>query len=90
MLLAYLIAHSREVSGSTLPSGPGRAAFAETCSRCHALPDPRQHAAADWPAVVMRMEQHMKDLKIGTASQTEVSQILLYLDRVSPHKPTAP
>jgi len=34
--------------------------FAIACSQCHALPDPSQHTAAEWPGVVRRMSGHMK------------------------------
>jgi len=33
--------------------------FAIACSQCHALPDPVQHTAREWPAVVERMKKHM-------------------------------
>lgn len=83
VMLDYLIAGALEVSGATLPEGPGRGTFSRVCSRCHALPDPRQHSAADWPTVVMRMEQHMNQMNVEAPGQGEVSEILLYLDRVS-------
>lgn len=34
--------------------------FSIACSQCHALPDPQQHTAAEWPGVVRRMSGHMK------------------------------
>lgn len=33
--------------------------YAIACTQCHALPDPRQHVASEWPAIVERMKRHM-------------------------------
>ena len=35
-------------------------AFRIACSQCHVLPDPRRHKAAEWPAVVTRMQKNME------------------------------
>jgi hypothetical protein len=72
-----------KVSKANLPQGKGRDAFSETCSRCHALPDPRQHSSADWPAVVLRMEEHMDQLKIKRPDPDHTQQLLMYLQDVS-------
>lgn len=85
-MLDYLIANALKVSGANLPQGAGRATFSQTCSRCHALPDPRQHSAADWPAVVLRMEQRMDQMKVDRPSPDSTQQILLYLGAVSARK----
>lgn len=34
--------------------------FRLACQQCHVLPDPRRHAASEWPAVVARMERNME------------------------------
>lgn len=34
-------------------------AFRLACKQCHTLPDPQRHTAAEWPAVVARMEKNM-------------------------------
>jgi len=34
-------------------------AFRLACNQCHVLPDPRRYTAAEWPAVVTRMERNM-------------------------------
>ncbi len=82
-ILNYLLAHALQVSGATLPAGPGRGTFSRTCSQCHALPDPRQHSQADWPVVVQRMYTHMTQMKVAPPTQAEVSQIITYLQQVS-------
>jgi hypothetical protein len=35
----------------------GRSAFVADCSGCHALPLPKDHAPAEWPAVVEEMSE---------------------------------
>ena len=82
-ILNYALAHALQVSGASLPEGAGRATFSRMCSRCHALPDPRQHSTADWPAVVMRMEQRMDQLKVDRPAQGQVSELILYLQEAS-------
>lgn len=56
-LREYLRAHALEAM-TEAPAGEGGAAYARTCGACHALPDPRQHPADQWPAVVARMERN--------------------------------
>ena len=85
-MLDYLIANALKVSGANLPQGAGRGTFSQVCSRCHALPDPRNHSPADWPAVVLRMEQRMDQMKVDRPSPDSTQQILLYLGAVSAKK----
>jgi len=82
-MVNYLISHALQVSGTALPEGAGRATFSRMCSRCHALPDPRQHSTADWPSVVLRMEQRMDQMKVDRPAQGQVSEIILYLQETS-------
>jgi cytochrome c5 len=86
VLLNYLLDNSLKVSGSNLPERAGRSTFSETCSRCHALPDPRQHSAADWPAVVLRMGQRMDQLKVSRPTPGQTQEIVTYLSQVSGQK----
>jgi hypothetical protein len=61
-IVAYLQKHAQQ------PLDPGRypeafqsagEAFRLACNQCHVLPDPRRHTAAEWRAVVARMQQNM-------------------------------
>ncbi|HKW36305.1 MAG TPA: hypothetical protein VJO54_00680 [Burkholderiales bacterium] len=63
VLLAYL-----RKNGQT-PLDPGKypevdqpegLSFKLACRQCHVLPDPQRHTAAEWPAVVARMEKNME------------------------------
>lgn len=60
-------------------TGPGAEAFREVCSVCHALPDPRQHTRDTWPAVVDRMAQNMRSLNGVVPSDSELEQIIRFL-----------
>lgn len=81
--LDYLINNGLKVSGSALPAGPGRATFSQSCSRCHALPDPLQHSPDDWPAVVTRMGTRMDQMKVDRPTPAQTGEILMYLQQVS-------
>jgi cytochrome c5 len=83
VMLEYLNANALKVSGATLPAGAGKEAFQLVCSRCHALPDPRVHSAADWPTVFARMETNMTRMKVPPLTGTQTTDILLYLQRAS-------
>ena len=39
---------------------PAGEAFRLACQQCHVLPDPKRHTAAEWRAVVARMERNMQ------------------------------
>lgn len=82
-ILQYLTANALKVSGRALPAGPGREAFAVTCSSCHELPDPRVHSPQDWPTVVQRMERNVERMKAPVELGPRAAEILLYLQRVS-------
>ncbi len=78
-MLDYMTANALKVSAANLPQGAGRESFQLVCSRCHALPDPRVHSPADWPAVYSRMQQNMERMKVAPLTRAETSDILLYL-----------
>ena len=82
-MLTYLTTNALKVSGSNLPPGRG-GAFAQMCSRCHALPDPRVHSAQDWLAVYLRMERNMERMKVSAPSQAQAGEILTYLQNPVP------
>ena len=62
--------------------------FSIACSQCHALPDPIQHTAREWPAVVERMRGHMlwANTVVGvpelrTVPELKTDQIVALLQR---------
>lgn len=77
----YLSAHALQPMRGT-PRGAGAQAFVTACAACHALPDPGQYRAAQWPAVVVQMRD--KAGVMGRADLTEVladTEVLAYLQR---------
>ena len=63
LLVAYLRRHGQKaLDPARYPevNSPAGEAFRRACGQCHALPDPRRHTAAEWPAVVGRMQQNME------------------------------
>ena len=61
-LVAYLRRHAQKpLDPARYPevNVPAGESFRRACGQCHVLPDPRRHTAAEWPAVVARMEKNM-------------------------------
>jgi cytochrome c5 len=83
VLQEYLLTHAFQVSGETLPGGPGRDIFMSKCSQCHALPDPAQHSPEDWIAVVTRMRQRMENMLGVQLTRDEYQRIILFLESAS-------
>lgn len=85
-LLQYLQQHAMRalVPGTVLmPDSPGAALFQQTCAQCHALPDPKQHTALEWTAVVKRMRQNMIAMGRREMTDREAKEITAYLELTS-------
>jgi cytochrome c2 len=90
-LVAYLRRHAqRPLDRRRYPDvdRPEGEAFRLACSQCHVLPDPERHTAAEWPAVVARMEQNMQWMNrvVGTKPvqgepQLRVDEINAFLEK---------
>jgi mono/diheme cytochrome c family protein len=75
----YLSAHALQPLRGT-PHGAGAQAFTTACAACHTLPDPRQHNAAEWLAVVRQMQ--VKADIMGRANVFETvarAEVIAYL-----------
>lgn len=57
--------------------------FQATCGQCHAIPDPAQHSAREWPRVVLRMKNNIRSAKIAVPDNETTEQIITYLQRHS-------
>lgn len=83
-VLDYLQAHAQRPIDPThypeLATAAGRA-FQRTCARCHALPDPQQHTAKEWPAVVGRMQQNMRAMGRTVPDEQTLGEIIGFLQR---------
>jgi mono/diheme cytochrome c family protein len=61
-IVAYLRKHAQKpLDPKRYPevNRPSGEAFRLACNQCHVLPDPRRHTAAEWRAVVARMQENM-------------------------------
>ena len=83
LILDYVLANAMKVAETELPGGPGRDLYMAQCATCHELPDPAQHSSQDWASVVIRMRQHMVQILRRSPAQSEVQDIILYLERAS-------
>ncbi len=62
-IVAYLERHSQKpLDPARYPevNRPSGEAFRLACNQCHTLPDPQRYSAAEWPAVVSRMQDNME------------------------------
>jgi hypothetical protein len=62
-IVAYLARHAQKpLDAARYPevNRPSGDAFRLACNQCHVLPDPRRYTAAEWPAVVARMQENME------------------------------
>lgn len=83
-LVAYLQAHAQRALDTTRHpelATPAGKVFRTACSRCHALPDPQQHTAKEWPRVVARMRQHMVTMRKPVPDEKAVGEIIGFLQR---------
>ncbi len=90
-LVAYLRKYSQlPLDPARYPevTQPSAAPFRLACSQCHVLPDPQRHTAAEWRAVVARMQRNMQWMNRVVGSkpdpdepQLRVAQILAFLER---------
>lgn len=62
--------------------------FRSACSQCHVLPDPKRHRAAEWRAVVARMQENMEWMNRVVGSkpvpgepQLRVEEIIAFLEK---------
>lgn len=89
-LTAYLGKHAQREIDPAHPALQSRAGrmFSLACTQCHALPDPQRHTAREWPAVVKRMQGHMRwantvvgDAALRTNPELDTAEIIRLLQR---------
>lgn len=84
IIVNYLKAHSLKPIGPSeipLPESAGAISFKNTCSQCHALPDPKLHNAQEWPGVVERMRVNMQIMDKPVITEAEKEKIVSYLSK---------
>jgi hypothetical protein len=57
--------------------------FKLACEQCHVLPDPMRHTAAQWPAVVARMEKNMEWMNRVVGNQHPPDEPQLRIDEIN-------
>jgi cytochrome c2 len=85
VLVAYLRKHGqRAIDAKRYPEleEPSGQSFKLACGQCHVLPDPRRHTAAEWPAVVARMEQNMAWMNRVVGTKPYPTEPQLRLDEI--------
>ena len=86
ILMQYLKTHALQALASGTVPAPdtvGAALFQQTCSQCHALPDPKQHMAVERSVVVNRMRQNMKSMGRREITDQNSKDITAYLEQVA-------
>ena len=76
-LIAYLQKHAQTpLDPKRYPEVNRRSgeAFRVACSQCHVLPDPQRHTAAEWRAVVARMQENMEWMNRVVGSRPALNQ----------------
>jgi hypothetical protein len=61
---------------------PSGEAFRLACNQCHVLPDPKRHTAAEWRAVVARMQENMEWMNRVVGSKPVPGEPQLRLDEI--------
>lgn len=84
ILVAYLKKHAQQAIDKTKYTdlnSPAGKIFMATCSQCHALPDPKQHTAHEWPGVVERMTRNMDAMGKPVPNRETLGAIVAYLQK---------
>lgn len=64
-------------------NAPSGEAFRLACNQCHVLPDPQRHTAAEWPAVVTRMQKNMEWMNRVVGSRPIPGEPQLRIDEIT-------
>ena len=62
---------------------PSGEAFRLACSQCHTLPDPKRHTAAEWRAVVARMQENMQWMNRVVGSKPDADEPQLRVEDIN-------
>lgn len=89
LALALFSACSRESAAPVEPTPAAGApaaredvtVVAEYCGVCHVSPRPQAHVAAEWPAVVSRMQDHRRRTGLAAIPPEDLERIMSYLQQ---------
>jgi len=85
-LLAYLARYAQKpLDPKKIPEvlQPAGEPFRIACGQCHALPDPRRYSAAQWPAVVERMQENMDWMNRVVSSKPQPGEPQLRIEDIN-------
>jgi cytochrome c5 len=71
--------HALDPQAQQLLVSTGGQSFMDTCSQCHAAPDPEQHTAREWPRVVVRMKANMRQAHKHIPDGKTTEEIVAFL-----------
>lgn len=86
VLLAYLRKNGQKpIDPKKYPEiyGAEGRSFKLACEQCHVLPDPMRHTAAEWPAVVARMQRNMEWMNRVVGNQHPPDEPQLRIDEIN-------
>jgi cytochrome c2 len=86
VIVAYHRKHAqRSLDPMRFPEvdSPAGESFRVACGQCHTLPDPRRHTAADWPAVVARMQKNMEWMNRIVSSKPAPGELQLKIEDIN-------
>ena len=90
IIVSYLKEHSLksiQPGALPLPRSKGAILFAATCAQCHALPDPGQYTAQEWPQVVALMRKNMVAMGKTVPDVATLRTITEFLEDAARAKP---
>jgi cytochrome c5 len=80
-LIAYLTTYAMPVAQpDEIGEGADAGLYVERCSICHETPSPAAHTAADWGAVVGRMQGHLVTMDLDPLTADQMARIDSYLE----------
>jgi cytochrome c5 len=86
-ILDYLQRHAlKTIKKEALPApeSTGALLFKNTCSQCHDLPDPHNYSPEEWPRIVEKMDDIIRDSdQISPLSDKDKEGIIRYLQEYS-------
>jgi len=79
-IIEYLQAHAFPAAmPNEIEDGPDADLFRNRCSRCHEIPAPKAHTAAEWETVVAKMQAFAPLMDLAPLSDQERERVLGYL-----------
>lgn len=83
-LIAYLTTYAMPVARpDEIGEGADAGLYVERCSICHETPSPAAHTAADWGAVIGRMQGHMVTMDLDPLTADQIARITTYLENTA-------